>query len=532
MTLRRLAAAIALAASVAVPQEWTARYPAGEDFAASRSLGVDSAACIYIAGYAQDIVMVKYRPDGSGRWDVKYSCGRFDRVDQIGIALDSSGNVIVAASVRDSTRNGFLVLKYDCSRQLVWDTVNWHSASSSAVPETRAVLVGVGPSNAIYVAGSARTDTTNTDMVLCRLSPSGNLDWTRVFDGQRHGSDQADAIALGREAVVVAGRSRDPADRWNATALRYTETGSLVWAYLHRTNSNFESHARDIAICPDGSVWLAGTQQRVEQPSKECLVVRLTSDGDSLWSRTDSSVGNSLGIDTLGNGYVVGNHPEYDGNLRVWKYSHSGQRLWRREYSGNDAAFTYGYHANLCQDQGVFASGSRWRGPFIGDFLVVKWDSDGDLEWCRFTDTTDMYKEEPSAAETDNDGNLVLTGTSIHRESGYGYFLTMKFRPSGAIVEADSGSALGACVRVHPLVATRVCQIGIPAGLDACRIAVSDAAGRRVRTLACTVSGDAGSRVATWGLVDDHGREVPNGVYFFELEPSMRSVKAKVVVQR
>jgi hypothetical protein len=69
-------------------------------------------------------------------------------------------------------------------------------------------------------------------------------------------------------------------------------------------------------------------------------------------------------------------------------------------------------------------------------------------------------------------------------------------------------------------------------GAAAVHLAVHDAAGRRVRTLAAGVVLDEGAHVLTWDGRDDNGRDVPSGVYFYRLLAADAAVSRRVTLLR
>jgi hypothetical protein len=531
--MRRLLAMLVLVVSVALAQDWVVRYPARVEGASAHGIIVDSAGNSFISGYAQDIVMVKYRPDGGGRWDTHYSCAAYDNVGKTDIGLDSTGNILIAASVRLNNQNGFLVAKYDPARQLVWDRVCWHSTSQTAVSGGCSVTLVVDPTGGIYVVGSARSDSTSYDIAVGRLDATGGVRWCRLFDGQRHESDNAQSADLvGETALVVTGRTKDASGRYNAIALSYDSAGNQRWLYVHRANTNFESHAYAVEVAPGGGVYLAGWQRSAGQSDKTALVVKLNSAGDSLWSRTDSTVAYSLAVDSLDNVMAVGDYLSTKATMRGWRYDADGQLTWRRDLSSTDTARTYGRLAVLTYDQGVYASGYRYSGLDQSGFLVARFSASGQMAWARFSDETILYENKPLDAVTDGDDNILLTGVSYDWSRSRGDFMTMKFRPSGAVAEEGPGIDPAGTLRVCPFLAARACEIRMPGEALATEICISDASGRRLRSLGLSTGANTGNRSATWSLTDDHGRQVPNGVYFIGLDSPERTARAKVVVQR
>jgi flagellar hook assembly protein FlgD len=82
----------------------------------------------------------------------------------------------------------------------------------------------------------------------------------------------------------------------------------------------------------------------------------------------------------------------------------------------------------------------------------------------------------------------------------------------------------------NPFAGSTALELDIPRGAGPTTVAVYDAVGRIVRTLASGLS--AGRSTITWDGTDDAGRPLASGVYFVALNQEGRDTSRKVVLVR
>ncbi len=525
--MKRIVLIFGLAATLAIAQDWQARYSTGpRNNDDARALVVDRYGNSYVAGYAQGIAVIKYNPHGESLWSRTWTRVRYSKYGGMAAELDSDENVIVVTAVYKDLYNGFCILKYTSEGEFLSDTTYWHSRSSQPVPDISPLNAAIDRSNNIYVGGTAGNDSTQTDIITCRYGHTGNLKWSRYFDGQRHDSDEGRALTMDRAGrVLVAGRVQDASHHWNAVVLKYDTAGTLLWSYSYMPNTNYQSWANDIGVCSNNDIYIAGWQQYYGQPDQS-LVVKLNSSGDTIWTRGDSSEAHGLAVDNADNVFVTG---EVARTLRTWKYGPSGQLQWKDDYRTVDTMSTYGRLACLAPNQGLYAAGWRWAGLGRNDFFVVRYSPAGQKMWSAFTDSSDLFNDKPSAADLDPWGNIILTGRSRNRDTGYDDFLTMKFRASGAVEEPGMPQvATHDAITISPSVVSSRCIFNIRKSEAPSSLRILDISGRTVRELALP----SGETCVAWNVTDGLGRPVPNGVYFAVLKSPESRAAAKFLIQR
>src|SRR5262249_17983306 len=124
---------------------------------APAAIAADNANAVYVTGYiasaasGKDITTVKYDANGNQRWAVSFNgTGNGDDYPA-GLAVDSGANVYIAGTSRGSgTGDDFAVIKYDSAGAQKW--VSTYNGPGNDID--RAAALAVDASGNVVVAGS------------------------------------------------------------------------------------------------------------------------------------------------------------------------------------------------------------------------------------------------------------------------------------------------------------------------------------------------------------------------------------------
>lgn len=151
-----------------------------------------------------------------------------------------------------------------------------------------------------------------------------------------------------------------------------------------------QDEADELAIAPDGSVYVTGTTLSFGAGDRDAFLLRYSGSGILEWQRTyalaaapplvrpaDFGLGVAAAAD--GSAYMTGQLS--DGNLFLVKFDPRGNLLWERTW-GDPGHFSRA--VEVASDGSVYVGGGTFTlGAGQGDALVLKFTSDGTLVWAR-----------------------------------------------------------------------------------------------------------------------------------------------------
>jgi len=382
-----LLAALASPAAAQISPAWIQRYsgPAGDSDSAS-DLALDPQGNVYVTGvsgtFLSDIATIKYDSSGQQLW-VRTFDGPGHRDDSANrIVVKNDAVYIAGYSIGSGTGYDFITIKYDTSGNQLWAAR--HNGTGNE--EDRAVGLSVDDAGFVYITGTSRGTTTQTDIVTIKYSPQGQPVWVRAFDGPAHQIDQARDLRVNAAGdVYVCGRISTVGD-WDAVALKYNSAGTLIWSRTFSTPGAPIETPETLAIDSSGDIILAGSSGSFT--FADLLVLKYSPAGDLRWSRrfhgpsttgADSAYG--LAIDDARNIYIAGQTFGPDYNLATTiAYDPDGQIRWLdRHDPGGPAAAD---HLTLDASGAVYVA-ARFdpQGADPLDALILKYHAGPTIDW-------------------------------------------------------------------------------------------------------------------------------------------------------
>lgn len=229
---------------------------------------------------------------------------------------------------------------------------------------------------------------------------------------------------------------------------KYDASGALQWA--NQAGSKANDEAFGVANDGEGSVYVTGSfrdtidfggnrLQAAGLFDDDVFLAKYSADGSLQWVRqlggAGSDIAYSIAVDSDGNSYITGRFaerltspPNDDGtpftfiskgifDIFVAKYNADGQRMWIRQYGGENYETASAIEADSDGNYyltGFFngmlpLSGSELMSNGDFDVFVVKFDEDGTLQWSN--QLGGAYSDLGTAIDLDASGNLYLTGS-------------------------------------------------------------------------------------------------------------------------
>ena len=371
-----------------------------------------------------DVFIAKYGPDGTYRWAKHFNSNSVpNRTGSI--AMDSAGNVVVTgaffntldfgapcAPITAYSMDTFLV-KFSSSGACLWarnfTSNNTDSGTGVAVDGSdNIVLVGALKGTLDFGSGVSLTgrSTTQSDIYLAKLNPSGGILWAHNYGGTTNNAQIAYDVATDSSGNIVM-------------------TGS------------FQS---TVDFCAPGSACpLTAAVNPISGPSNDAFIAKYTSGGAAVWTKSfgesqgGDQVGQAVSFDSAGNvlatGYVGGTinfgtgiqNPRGYLDLYVVKIASAGTTTWARRYgSSGFEQFAYDLAVDNNDDVVVAAKSSGpldfGGGPLPNpdgstgrtNALGLKLSSAGSYIWAK--GFGDNWFQSSRAVTTDGSANAIFAG--------------------------------------------------------------------------------------------------------------------------
>lgn len=344
-----------------------------------------------------------------------------------GLALDPSGDVVVAGSMLKNVNNwdhpdfDFVVAKVSSADGAVrWRTVidgtpapfNPDDPSANLSPRDAALAVGIDAAGDVLAAGYV-ADTGNQRFTVVKLGGTDGVEAWR-FTGLTL-SGAAYTIAVDAAGNVVAGGL----DGIDATIVRLTGGGDVVW------RSTSAAGVLAGVMVEDGDpLVVAGSA------SGNGLVARLAAaDGTERWRHqlADGSTFRALAF-TGGDPVIVGT--QYASSSQVFAVTRldaaSGTEAWHTELSGDRGNGDAGIAVAVGTDGRVIAAGTTTSGTTDSAATVARLDgATGAVAWRVDAGGVGAGDDVPGALALDPSGDVIAAG-SLENAATYSDFAVVK----------------------------------------------------------------------------------------------------------
>jgi hypothetical protein len=440
-----LAIVYAVPLNAQVIQEWVARYNGPGNLAdQANALTVDGSGYVYVTGQSVgsgvtgDYATLKYDASGNQLWLMRYD-GPGNSYDYAhAIAVDGNGNTYVTGESEGGATTGddYATIKYAASGTQLWVARYNGPIGSGADMASALALDGSGN---VYVTGRSMGLSMNVDYATVKYNSAGAQLWAMRYDGPMNWYDYANAIAVdGGGNVYVTGRSSASGTGFDYATIKYSTSGSQLWAARYNGPGNGEDNAVAIAVDANGNCYVTGYSLGTG-PYNDYLTIKYSASGVQLWTARYNGPGNqedranAIAIDGSGNVYVTGRSAlnatfPYNDDYTTVKYDASGNQLWVARYDGPANSTDEAYALALDSQNNVYVAGYSFSDSSSGDYATIKYNPAGIQLWVQ------RYNGPGNAEDfayglAVNGSNVYVTGKSYGNGTNYDY-ATIKYSPT------------------------------------------------------------------------------------------------------
>lgn len=251
-----------------------------------------------------------------------------------------------------------------------------------------AAAVAVAPDGGFYLTGTTTIPAGGEELFLIKVAADGSLAWQRSWMATPNGLYEGNDVAVAPDgSVYVTGLfAPNGTQAGDVLLLKFSPDGALIWQRTWDSGNTETGEA--IAVAGDGSIYVSGGANSLREYSP-LILLRFAPDGALVWQRTWSNVasGDALAIGPNGNIHVAGVAPRPDGtfnwDLVVLTLDPLGTLLWQRDLAAGSVADARG-GMTVAPDGSIYVAGGLQAiqsGRAINDTLITKFSPNGSLAW-------------------------------------------------------------------------------------------------------------------------------------------------------
>lgn len=221
----------------------------------------------------------------------------------------------------------------------------------------------------------------------------------------------------------------------NAGIVRSQLNQEWVRSYNGPMNGNDEALAH--VIDHEGNVYAAGKFLGMAT-GFDIYIVKYNSSGSILWEKNYNGPGNgndiaySVALDNSGNVFVAGESKGENTGVDyvLIKYNNQGDEQWVRRYNGNSNSSEIPAKVVADNSGNSIITGNSWEQGTLSDIVTIKYNSDGVEQWVKRFNGAENGNEFGDDLAVDASGNVYVAGSTISAAT-INDFVIIKYSSSG-----------------------------------------------------------------------------------------------------
>jgi uncharacterized delta-60 repeat protein len=268
-------------------------------------------------------------------------------------------------------------------------------------------------------------------LTMTRLLLAQDILWQRIFDTGE--TDYVEDIAIDSQGnIIVVGII--VSNNEDFFIIKYNSSGDTLWTQRYDSTAADEAHG--VTTDKLGNIIAVGNiHDHNNSTGWDIHIVKYDSDGNLLWTQTYSNGEEELGefcygvaTDSKNNIIVTGYTYDNWGDYITLKYDSNGNLLWLRTYDGDWE--DYAQDLTVDDSDNIIVTGYS-NGNMDWDWCTIKYNSDGEALWIRRYDFAET--DRAFGVTADRDGNVIVAGETHLLLSGNGgcSAMVVKYSPEG-----------------------------------------------------------------------------------------------------
>lgn len=302
----------------------------------------------------------------------------------------------------------------------------------------------------IATVGYVLDPSTGYDLLVRKYDRTGKLLWSRTWDGGSGGDEFFGTILFdSADNIITSGTAVNPSGNTDIVTIKYSPSGQLLWAEFYDGPLSGDDEAYgwpSVGVDASDHVYASGYSQAADGVY-EFVALKYDASGSLAWAQRwrgpnqtyPHSYGYSIKVARGGNVYVSGAARNLAGNSDyvLLKYDSDGNPLWQQLFDGVHHGFDDAYTIVVDSGENIFITGISESQYLNNDFeyCVFKCAADGTLQWeGRYGGNYGFHYG--WIAEADGTGGVYVSGASMTSGGEYD-IVTVHFASNGSLAWAQ-----------------------------------------------------------------------------------------------
>jgi|GEM_PF-2390544 len=337
------------------------------------------------------------------------------------LQLTDSGYIYSASNSIIGGEQDILIYKCMNSGPPIW-TVQYDNGSQTIDVVTS---IAVDANGNLLVLGNRKLSSTDWDIQLIQFNPNGGVNWVYSFSSVvGSGIDLASEIICDVDSnnILICGLTS--VTNYSYAVIKLSAQGLFINSYSFNGGTGNYGYPNHIELDSMGNIYMTGQYKNTSDNSDDGLIVKLDSSLNQLWYRTYGGANGGgdyyydLAIDNSGNPVVVGNESQGSVNEKflIIKYDSNGNVAWQDNYS--DTYVQSGtFRAIKSGQMGELYVGGESDSLGVQRMTTIKYLPNGIVAWQRSFCGVGMVSATANSIDC-NSGKVVSCGYSVSPTNG------------------------------------------------------------------------------------------------------------------
>lgn len=298
----------------------------------------------------------------------------------------------------------------------------------------QARAITIDPSENVYLTGNSEGTGTRKDFFTIKYDAAGAVKWSARFDGSASNDDIPNAIVVDNFGnVYVTGSATSLGSGLDYATLKYNSNGVLQWTAIFNGSANREDIPYAIDVDRSGNVYVTGSSQS-SAGDRDFVTIKYNANGVQQWVAPwnggfGEDIARALKVDADGNVYITGSSRGNSSGLDfvTIKYNTNGSVQWLRTYNGPANGDDTPSALALDSAGNVYLTGSSLGQTTGSDYATLGYRTNGVLNWVMRYDGPGHSSDRPSDLAVDGARNVYVTGSSLGSNGTALDYATIKY---------------------------------------------------------------------------------------------------------